>query len=178
MTKLNDILAKLNEDITVDVQASASNDNTMDRKDEILNVYRDMGRTFISDKGYEYINAFFTKEGNIKRQQKWFDIMKAVNKSVSNTMRTQGFKDFKYICTKDFVTNAKACAHKYADVYELIETNTDELYEKHLSEQYGDLSRFKEMEEEFYALLGAKTTNTDVKVEGLDNLLANLKIEA
>jgi hypothetical protein len=125
------------------------------RKEEILAVYRAMGRTYVSDKGFECLSSFYQQDGSMKRSKAWFDFMKKVNGETTAAMKANGLTDFKYICKKEFTANAVASDHKYKDVFMYIETKSDELFKASMEAQYGDISRFLKMEQEFFALIQA-----------------------
>jgi len=135
--------------------ASTTTTVELSPKDVILTTYRDMGRTYVSDKGYECLSSFYAQDGSLKRTKAWFDVMKKVNQETTAAMKGNGLTDFKYVCKKDFVSNAVASDHKYKDVFVYIETKSDELFKAVLEEQYGDLGRFLKMEQEFFAIIQA-----------------------
>ena len=85
---LSTLIANLATD-TNSTPAIAS--DTGDRKSVILTTYREMGRTYTSDKGYECLNSFYNADGTIKRAKGWFDVMKKVNAETTAAMKASGW---------------------------------------------------------------------------------------
>lgn len=163
MSTLQDIINGIDSSKTV---------NKNNRRNEILDIYRDMGRTKMNNNGFETIISFYY-EGELNTfSPAYRDLALSITKQVSAALKASSGVGFYFDVYRpvEFMEKNKESAH-YA-LYEYVLEKSTEAYTIHMEEQYGadKLEEFKGMEAEFF-----KKKAVVVVDDALAAVLAKLK---
>jgi hypothetical protein len=164
MTRIEMIKAKI----------ASTTTTTTTRKAEILNRYRDMGRTWLSPKYGETLSCFFFNGMPNERDPMFKEIAVATIAIVGEELKqTEGFKYFSFTMPiqgmKEFVDHNNS---NLAELYRSTYNDICEVYELMIEETYGDPEEFKQMESEFFK---KKEVEDDTKALDIKAKLAAIR---